>query len=96
MGRDKSTILEHPITSTETKEKKMPKMTLAEAKGDLKDCKAAVRETKRDATDCQKAFIADPNKESAKDYRSAVADHIYAINAQVKSEARVEKLTPAD
>lgn len=75
----------------------MPKrLTLAEAKGDLKDCKTALRETKRDVTESQKAFVADPNKDTAKDYRSAVSDHIYAVNALVKAEERVEKLTPSE
>jgi len=96
MGRTKSTILEHPLLKTKDT-KKMPKrMTLAEAKGNLKDCKTAVRETKRDVTENQKAFVTEPNKQNAKDYRDAVSDHIFAVNAQLKSEERVAKLTPTE
>jgi len=90
-----SKILETPIENT-VKEKKMPKKTLAEAKGDLKDCKTAIRETKREVTDAQKAFIELPDRDTAKAYRVAVADHIYAVNAGVKAAERVEKLTPQD
>ena len=87
MPREKSSILEHPI---ETKEKKMPKkQTLAEMKLTLKDCKAAVRMTKHEVTDSMKEFVAEPGTATAKNYRSAVSDHITAVVAENKAAVKV-------
>lgn len=62
------------------------KMTIGEAKAELKSAKTEATAAKKDVTAMQKAFIDSPDKNAAAQYRAAVSDHIKAVQAMDNAE----------
>jgi len=69
---------------------------IKETKKELATARKDAAALKRAVSAMQKAFMTDPNKENGGYYRSAVSDHIKAVNVVEKLSTKLDGMLAAD